>query len=123
MEIILNGGSLVWLRRDLRLEDNNAISKAISLNTKFILCFVFDKKILNPLLSEPFAVRDTNNFIIDNRISFIYYSLKELDKKLKEATTSVIFSPAQLEKKSKTIGKPLTVNKKQVVTDIINAIT
>ncbi len=90
MEIILNGGSLVWLRRDLRLEDNNAISKAISLNTKFILCFVFDKKILNPLLSEPFAVRDTNNFIIDNRISFIYYSLKELDKKLKKIGSGLI---------------------------------
>ena len=44
-------------------------------------------------------------------------------KKLKVAIASVIDSPAQLEKKSKTNGKPLTVNKKHTVTETIKAIT
>ena len=47
----------------------------------------------------------------------------KFDKKLKDAIESVILSPAQLVKKSCTIGRPLNVNKKQTVTDIINAIT
>ena len=48
---------------------------------------------------------------------------EKFDRKLNEAITSVIFSPIHPEKKSKTIGKPLTVNKKQIVTEIINAMT
>ena len=48
---------------------------------------------------------------------------EKLDKKLKEATTSVIASPVQLEKKSNTNGNPLTVKKKHTVTETIKAIT
>ena len=47
----------------------------------------------------------------------------KLDKKLKDAITSTMDSPAQEEKKSNTIGKPLNVNKKHTVTEIIKAIT
>jgi deoxyribodipyrimidine photo-lyase len=90
MEINLKNGSLVWLRRDLRLDDNNAISKAISLKRNFAICFVFDKTILNPLLSEPLANKDSNHFVIDNRISFIYDSLKELDENLKKMGSRLI---------------------------------
>ena len=44
-------------------------------------------------------------------------------KKLNEAITSVIAWEVQAEKKSNTIGNPLTVNKKQIVIEIMNDIT
>ena len=44
-------------------------------------------------------------------------------KKLKEEIASRNACPVQLEKKSNTIGNPLTVNKKHTVTERINAIT
>ena len=57
-------------------------------------------------------------------ISIIPLEMSEkFAKKLKEAITSVIASPVQLEKKSKTSGNPLTVNKKHTVTETTKAIT
>ena len=90
MEINLTTDSLVWLRRDLRLEDNKAILKAQNIGQNFAICFVFDKNILNPLKSETFIVKDTDGFVIDNRISFIYHSLKELDGELKKIGSRLI---------------------------------
>ena len=90
MEINLNGGSLVWLRRDLRLEDNNAILKALSFETKIAICFVFDETILNPLLCEPLAIKDSANLVKDRRVSFIHQTLKELDENLKKIRSRLI---------------------------------
>lgn len=90
MEINLTTDSLVWLRRDLRLEDNKAILKAQNIGQNFAICFVFDKNILNPLKSESFIVKDTDGFVIDNRIYFIYHSLKELDGELKKIGSRLI---------------------------------
>ncbi len=90
MENNVKSGSLVWLRRDLRLEDNKAIEKALNIDNSITLCFVFDKEILNPLLSEPLAIRDSNNLLMDRRISFIYHSLRELDLQLKEMGSLLI---------------------------------
>ena len=57
--------SLVWLRRDLRLEDNHALSLATSKSEKVYLIFIFDKNILDKLEDK-----------IDKRVQFIWEQLK-----------------------------------------------
>ena len=83
MEINLTTDSLVWLRRDLRLEDNKAILKAQTIGQNFAICFVFDKNILDPLKSDPLSMKDSDG-------SFIYRSLQELDEKLKKIGSCLI---------------------------------
>jgi len=65
---------LVWLRRDLRLDDNAALHLALK-NCRRVFCaFVFDRSILDPL---PRA---------DRRVEFIRDSLAELDQDLRDAS-------------------------------------
>ncbi|MBP6502027.1 MAG: deoxyribodipyrimidine photo-lyase [Rhodoferax sp.] len=65
---------LVWLRRDLRLDDNAALHLALTHCRKVHCAFVFDRAILDPL---PRA---------DRRVEFIRESLVELDQALREAS-------------------------------------
>ena len=90
MKINLTTDTLVWLRRDLRLEDNKAILKAQTIGQNFAICFVFDKNILDPLKSDPLSMKDSYGYTIDKRISFIYRSLQELDEKLKKIGSCLI---------------------------------
>lgn len=62
---------LVWLRRDLRLHDQTALSFATMECSEVELVFVFDKYILSSLQDKD-----------DKRVSFIYECLKEIDKKV-----------------------------------------
>ena len=71
--------SLVWFRRDLRLYDHNALSKAL-LNSKAVYCcFIFDTTILNKLKNKE-----------DRRIDFIWNSLKQIKAKLKKFGSDLI---------------------------------
>ncbi|OUW04463.1 MAG: hypothetical protein CBD16_02280 [Betaproteobacteria bacterium TMED156] len=90
MELNLKCRSVVWLRRDLRLKDNSAISKAITFNEPFVICFIFDKEILNPLLRGQFATKDSKSLVKDRRVSFIHNSVKELDESLKKIGSALI---------------------------------
>ncbi|MCP5282148.1 MAG: deoxyribodipyrimidine photo-lyase [Rhodoferax sp.] len=65
---------LVWLRRDLRLDDNAALHLALTHCRKVHCAFVFDRAILDPL---PRA---------DRRVEFIRESLVELDQALRDAS-------------------------------------
>jgi len=67
---------LVWLRRDLRLDDNAALHLALTHCRKVYCAFVFDRAILDPL---PRA---------DRRVEFIRESLVELDTALREASAN-----------------------------------
>ncbi|MEP6970217.1 MAG: deoxyribodipyrimidine photo-lyase [Betaproteobacteria bacterium] len=67
---------LVWLRRDLRLDDNAALHLALTHCRKVYCAFVFDRTILDPL---PRA---------DRRVEFIRESLVELDQMLREASAN-----------------------------------
>ena len=82
--------SLVWLRRDLRLDDNMAISKAISLDTPFSICFVFDREILEKISENLYSTKDSNNNVLDRRLYFIHKSLEEIDSALKKLGSSLI---------------------------------
>lgn len=63
--------ALCWIRRDLRLADHSALASATSAAERVALAFVFDTNILDALVD-----RD------DRRVSFIYGSLRELDRML-----------------------------------------
>lgn len=62
---------LVWLRRDLRLDDNTALAHALANCKKISIAFIFDRDILDSL---PKA---------DRRVEFIWQSVSELDRSLK----------------------------------------
>ncbi|MCF8168909.1 MAG: DNA photolyase family protein [Rhodoferax sp.] len=62
---------LVWLRRDLRLEDNRALTTALEQCQHVHCVFVFDKDILEPLPRR------------DRRVAFIWASVVELDAALR----------------------------------------
>lgn len=64
---------LVWLRRDLRLQDNTALARACADAADVVPVFVFDAGILG-------ALQDGD----DRRVTFIHRSLREVDAALKE---------------------------------------
>lgn len=64
--------TLCWLRRDLRLHDHRPLQLATAPNFKAAVVFVFDKNILKELSPD------------DRRLTFIYRSLQEIDKKLRQ---------------------------------------
>ena len=66
MNNIINN-SLVWLRRDLRLYDHNALYQALKNSKSVYCCFIFDIKILDKL-----SIKN------DRRIDFIWHALKEI---------------------------------------------
>lgn len=70
--------SLCWVRRDLRLHDHAALSKATS-DGETSMVFIFDSVILNKL-------KDKN----DSRITFIYQSLQEMEREIKKHGSSLI---------------------------------
>ena len=70
--------SIVWLRRDLRLKDNHALSIASQKSEEITLIFIFDINILQNL---------TNNK--EKRISFIIDSLIDLQNQLKKYQTNI----------------------------------
>jgi len=62
---------IYWFRRDLRLNDSNALNKALSIGVSVQPVFIFDTQILTKL-----ADRD------DARVTFIYEQLKALNASL-----------------------------------------
>ncbi len=62
--------ALVWLRRDLRFDDNAALYHALKAGGRVVLAFVFDRAILDPL---PRA---------DRRVEFIHGSIAALKAEL-----------------------------------------
>ena len=69
-------GALVWLRRDLRADDNAALYHALRAARRVWCCFVFDRTILDPLPR------------IDRRVEFIHDSLVGLDAQLRALAAS-----------------------------------
>lgn len=81
---------IVWLRRDLRLFDNTALFNALKSERPKIILFIFDTNIVDELGKK------------DPRISFIYKTLENLNKKLQKFNSSLMILK----------GEPLQVFKK-----------
>ncbi len=63
--------NIIWLRRDLRLEDNAALSNALKSKNTVLPIFIFDSEILEKLNDKK-----------DRRVEFIYESLLKLKSEL-----------------------------------------
>lgn len=62
--------NLFWFRRDLRLEDNNALSQALQKEIPVLPLFIFDSEILDELPKD------------DPRVTFIHEQLQTIRRKL-----------------------------------------
>jgi deoxyribodipyrimidine photo-lyase len=71
---------LVWMRRDLRLQDHHALSLALKHASEVYVCFNFDSQIIDQL---PTA---------DRRLQFIHESLCEIEHELQKRNSSLIIS-------------------------------
>jgi deoxyribodipyrimidine photo-lyase len=70
--------NIFWLRRDLRLNDNTALTKALEKSLPVMLLFIFDTSITGELMPD------------DPRISFIYDTLKSMNNELAEFGSSIL---------------------------------
>lgn len=70
---------LVWLRRDLRLEDNHALYAALNSHSNVLPLFIFDTNILNELEDQD-----------DKRIHFIHDQLHQLNEQLSELQSTIL---------------------------------
>ncbi len=71
--------NIFWFRRDLRLDDNCGLYKALSGNLKVLPVFIFDTGILNKLENKT-----------DGRVHFIYNELQELKNKIEQKGSSML---------------------------------
>jgi deoxyribodipyrimidine photo-lyase len=67
-----------WFRRDLRIEDNHSLSKAIQSGKPVMCIFIFDKLILDKLENKG-----------DRRLRFIHDTLEKLNLRLRSQGSSV----------------------------------
>ena len=70
--------NMFWFRRDLRLEDNTALIKALNSSKSIIPIFIFDTSIIKNLPKD------------DARISFIYSQLIRINTLLKSFNSSLL---------------------------------
>lgn len=79
--------SICWLRRDLRLNDNNALFKALTGKYPVLTIFIFDPEILNKLSDRQ-----------DKRVAFIHKNLEKLNKILRKNESALYVLHEEVEK-------------------------
>lgn len=70
--------NIVWLKRDLRLEDNEAIFNALNADKRVLLIYPFEHVLLN------------DNHYSDRHFNFIKESIRDLNNQLKAYDTKVL---------------------------------
>ncbi len=70
---------VVWMRRDLRIEDHHALHAALSIHKNVLPLFILDTRILNELEDST-----------DKRVQFIYGQLQLLHEKLVEQGSAML---------------------------------
>lgn len=79
--------TICWFRRDLRLDDNTALSHASTSGYPVLPLFIFDKNILNKLSNKK-----------DKRVAFLYHTLLALQNQLKKqgSTFHIVYDTPEL---------------------------
>ncbi|MEO5643037.1 MAG: deoxyribodipyrimidine photo-lyase [Bacteroidia bacterium] len=75
---VKESASIFWFRRDLRLEDNHGLFKALNSSDALLPVFIFDKEILGKLSDKK-----------DARVSFIHKTLEALNAELVKKGSSL----------------------------------
>ena len=70
---MMHGTAIIWLRRDLRLDDHFAFHKAQEIGAKILPVFIFDSEMLKNFQDKR-----------DRRISFLYDRLRFLNDQLQK---------------------------------------
>ncbi|MEO8821930.1 MAG: deoxyribodipyrimidine photo-lyase [Ginsengibacter sp.] len=70
--------NICWLRRDLRIEDNNALYHSLKAGLPVLLVFIFDNSILNQLSQKK-----------DKRVTFIHHRLVQINSDLQKYHSSL----------------------------------
>jgi deoxyribodipyrimidine photo-lyase len=70
--------NVVWLKRDLRLQDNEAIANALNTNKRTIILYVFEHILLN------------DDHYSERHFNFIKESLRDINKALEQYNTKVL---------------------------------
>lgn len=70
--------NIFWFRRDLRLNDNTALSNALDAHLPVLPVFIFDNNIISELSDD------------DPRVSFIHKTLEEINNELNKSSSSVL---------------------------------
>ena len=78
--------NILWLRRDLRLDDNTALDNAVQSEIPVLVLFIFDSNIINELPED------------DARISFIHLKLSEINNYLIKLKSSLLIRHGDPEK-------------------------
>ena len=84
--------NIVWLKRDLRLEDNEAIFNAVHSNKKIVLLYVFE----NALINDPHYDERHWNFIKESIVD-LNEKLANYNTKILSVTTEVINAVNQIQ--------------------------
>jgi deoxyribodipyrimidine photo-lyase len=87
--------AVFWFRRDLRLEDNTGLYRALKSGLPVLPIFIFDLNILENLKDRK-----------DKRVDFIYSSLTKINEKLKEYGSALWIE----------VGRPIDVFEKLIKT-------
>ena len=69
--------NIFWFRRDLRLNDNTALRKALDSGFPVLPVFIFDTNIISELRSD------------DPRVNFIHDSLEKISRELNKTGSSL----------------------------------
>lgn len=70
--------SLFWMRRDIRIDDNTALNKALASSQKVLILYIFDENTIVDLPAD------------DARISFIHDSLKSVNDQIAQYKSSIL---------------------------------
>src|ERR1700743_2242570 len=71
--------NIFWFRRDLRLDDNAGLYRALKSDKPVLPVFIFDREILDELEDKD-----------DARVSFIYDAIEDINTELKKHGSSLL---------------------------------
>ena len=96
----LENSVIFWFRRDLRLDDNHALYKALDESNSVIPIFIYDSDIVDKIKTD------------DHRLKHIFLSIKKMNLELKKINKKIFTFK----------GKPLEIFKSLINTNKISAV-
>ena len=90
---------IVWFKRDLRLEDNEAINSAIANNKLVLLLYVIENSLIQ------------NNHFSKRHLNFIKQSLEDLNQRLAKFNTEILTVCGEVQSNFEKLSKYFLIEK------------